>query len=95
MTLQSSSKTVYAAARGDQFLSEGYDTPEEATQQAAHLSEHMTAAGLEPDIRVVEVTVTTKVGRPKLHEPKAAVAEMTADMSVIDVTPTSTETTED
>lgn len=65
MTLGPITKTQYAAARGDQLLSDGYDTPAQAKQQAQHLNEQMTALGLNPDIIVVEVLVTTKLGRAK------------------------------
>lgn len=70
MTLGPSTKTQYAAARGDNILSDGYDTPDQAKQQARHLAEQMTALGLEPDITVVEVLVKTTIGRAKPYREK-------------------------
>lgn len=63
--LAPSTKTLYAAARGDQILSDGYDKPETAQQQAQHLNEQMEALSLTGDVTVVEVLVTTKLGRAK------------------------------
>jgi hypothetical protein len=65
MTLKAETRTMYAAARGEQLISDGYQSVDVAKQQARHLNEQMLALGLEPDVVVVEVPVTVKLGRPK------------------------------
>lgn len=78
-------ETLYAVARGTTILSDGYATPDFADMQLKHLSETMTAVGLEPDLHLVTVEVETTLGEPKLYPPAPVTIE--GGLTVTEATP--------
>lgn len=78
--LTEKTETLYVAARRGSILSDGYPTPEQATQQATHLNEGMTAVGMKPDVEVVTIEVSTLLGTPQPFTPETeATLPETAD----------------
>lgn len=70
MSLENSTVTKYAIARGQSLISDGYDDIDTAQRQFSHLEENARSLGIEPDFRVVTVEVETKVGRPHVWKPE-------------------------
>lgn len=80
--MESTKTERYGVARHDTILSL-HDTLEEARQQHAHVSQTMGNIGLESDVDLVSVTVTTTYSKPKLvkdePEPEADAAPVTEE----------------
>lgn len=64
--------TKYGVARGESIVGDLFDTPETMHRHHAFIEDSMRAAGLEPDVRLVEVEVTTTTGRPRAYKEPVA-----------------------
>jgi hypothetical protein len=82
MSTDTTEAVQYAVARNESLLTEPTSNLGAANADLGRLSDAMRVAGLEPDVRVVEfdVTVTTKIGRPRaVRVPASATDEAAAE----------------
>lgn len=71
--------TKYAVARKEKLVGALHDAPSSAIAEHASVSATMESVGLEPDVRVVEVDVTTSISRPRAYREPSTDNEGTDD----------------